>query len=120
MFISKVVTLYSLDFKRKVSMKLLIIFLLFFIFTSPAYAGELTGKASWYSTTGCLGCSPNLTMANGQKLDDTKLTVALTPLMVKQHKLMNEYIGIVNPKNKKSVIVQVTDTGGFAKYNRVA
>src|SRR5574340_1427569 len=34
------------------------------------------GKASYYSTTGCVGCSSTLTMTDGSILDDTRLTVA--------------------------------------------
>ena len=39
---------------------------------------EWVGEASWYGTGKgeCLGCSKSLTMANGQRLDDSKFTVA--------------------------------------------
>ena len=79
---------------------------------------EITGIASYYSTTGCLGCSPTLTMANGETLDDNKLTIALPPELVKNN--LNKFAGVINIKNHKWVIVKITDTGGFAKYNRVA
>lgn len=74
----------------------------------------LIGVASFYSVAGCLGCSPNMTMANGQRLDDTKITVAYN------HAPLNSYIGIINLDNKKWVIAKVTDRGGFEKYNRIA
>lgn len=80
----------------------------------------LSGQASYYSETGCLGCSKTLTMANGEVLDDSKLTVALTPSLVRKYKLLNKQVVIVNPKTGISVAAKVTDTGGFAKYNRVA
>lgn len=78
------------------------------------------GEASYYWTGGCLGCSENQTMANGEPLDDTKLTMALPPEEVRKHKLLNDEFTVTNKANGKSVTVRVTDTGGFAKYNRVA
>lgn len=79
---------------------------------------ELSGEASYYSENGCLGCSPTLTMANGEKLDDSKLTMALVPEMFAKYKNMN--LKVTNQSNNQEVIVKVTDSGGFAKYNRVA
>lgn len=78
------------------------------------------GEASYYSTSGCLGCDKNLIMANGEKLNDSKLTVALTPKTVKKYKLLNSFVKIRNRENGKEALVKVTDTGGFAKYGRVA
>lgn len=71
------------------------------------------GKASIYSRAGCLGCSPTLTMANGQPLDDNALTVAfnLEPLGTK--------LEITNTVTGKSVIAEVTDTGGFHRHGRI-
>lgn len=97
-----------------------IILILFFIIVFPVNASEFEGNASYYSRAGCLGCSPNLIMANGEPLDDTKHTVALPPHIVRKYKLLNQYIGIINLRNYKSVIAKVTDTGGFGKYNRIA
>lgn len=79
---------------------------------------ELVGEASYYSESGCLGCSPTLTMANGERLDDSKLTMALVPDMYRKYKNMN--LKVTNNSNGKSAIIKVTDSGGFAKYNRVA
>lgn len=79
---------------------------------------ELSGEASYYSENGCLGCSPTLTMANGERLDDSKLTMALVPEMFAKYKNMN--LKVINQANNQEVIVKVTDSGGFAKYNRVA
>lgn len=78
----------------------------------------LIGIASYYSIAGCLGCSSSFTMANGQRLDDTKMTVALTPANFRAYK--NKFVDITNVKNGKTVRAKVTDTGGFGKYNRVA
>lgn len=81
---------------------------------------KLRGTASYYSRAGCLGCSKTLTMANGQTLDDSRLTLALTPQIVRQYKLLNDTVRVKNVKNNKVVEAQVTDTGGFSKYNRIA
>jgi len=81
---------------------------------------ELQGIASYYSRAGCLGCSENMTMANGQTLDDTALTLALTPEIVGKHKLLNDIITVKNVKTGDTVKAKVTDTGGFARHGRVA
>jgi len=84
--------------------------------------GELTwnGQASVYTEEGCLGCDENLIMANGEKLDDTKLTIAMLPEVVNQYKLLNDKVRITNQTNGLFVEARVTDTGGFGKYNRIA
>jgi len=81
---------------------------------------KLKGMASYYSVAGCLGCSSTLTMANGETLDDTRLTIALTPEVVSAHKLLNDIVRVINVNNGQEITAKVTDTGGFAKYNRVA
>lgn len=80
----------------------------------------LEGEASYYSRAGCLGCSETLTMANGESLDDEALTLALTPELVRANKLLNKYVTVENIKTGQSVSAKVTDTGGFARHNRVA
>ena len=82
--------------------------------------GKIKGKASYYSLDGCLGCNPEAIMANGDKLDDTKFTLALTPTIVKEYKLLNKIVKVKNVNTGKVANAMVTDTGGFAKYNRVA
>ena len=80
----------------------------------------MEGEASYYSRAGCLGCSPNLTMANGQPLNDHALTMAIGA--DKKH-LVGRQARITNLATGKSTVVTITDTGGFyqAKYgNRVA
>lgn len=99
---------------------LLIIFILLIFSASKVNAAELQGNASWYSRAGCYKCSKSLRMANGQPLDDNKLTIALSPENVRRYSLMNKFVGVINVTTKKSVIAKVTDTGGFARYNRVA
>jgi len=80
----------------------------------------MEGEASYYSRSGCLGCSPNLTMANGQPLNDGALTMAIGA--DKKH-LVGHRAKVTNVSNGMSVEVLVTDTGGFYKDkygNRVA
>lgn len=80
----------------------------------------LEGEASYYSRAGCLGCSPALRMANGQPLDDNALTMAIGA--DKKH-LVGHTARVTNLVTDQSVMVVITDTGGFyqAKYgHRVA
>ena len=85
---------------------------------TPEPVRYIVGEASYYSENGCLGCSPTLTMANGETFKDENLTVALLPSDYKQ--LKNKKVLIINNDNYHSVEAKVTDTGGFGKYNRVA
>lgn len=80
----------------------------------------LEGMASYYSRAGCLGCNPLFVMANGQVLDDNALTMAIGAHL--SH-LVGYHAKVTNLANGKSVVVRITDTGGFYqdKYgNRVA
>ena len=78
----------------------------------------LIGIASYYSIAGCLGCNPNFIMANGARLNDSNLTVALTPANYRAFK--NKTVKITNLSNKKYVYAKVTDSGGFGNLGRVA
>lgn len=73
-----------------------------------------TGKVSHYSRAGCLGCSANLTMANGQPLDDSKMTIAFNKLP------LNTRVRLTNLDTGVSVEAVVTDTGGFERHGRIA
>lgn len=80
----------------------------------------LEGIASYYSRAGCLGCNPLFVMANGQVLDDSALTMAIGAHL--KH-LVGYQARVTNLANGQSVVVRITDTGGFYqdKYgNRVA
>ena len=74
-----------------------------------------TGEASYYSRKGCLGCSESLTMANGQPLDDSKLTVAFNKLP------LGKMVRIINNATNDVVTAEITDTGGFERpgLNRI-
>lgn len=74
---------------------------------------EWRGIASYYSRSGCIGCSPTLTMANGQPLDDDALTVAFNRLP------LGSKVRITNAKSKMTVVATVTDTGGFERLGRI-
>ncbi|HLC49265.1 MAG TPA: septal ring lytic transglycosylase RlpA family protein [Candidatus Andersenbacteria bacterium] len=87
------------------------------------YSGSsvvMEGIASYYSKAGCLGCNPLFVMANGQVLDDNALTMAIGA--DKKH-LVGYQAKVTNLANGQSVVVRITDTGGFYKDkygNRVA
>ncbi len=90
----------------------------------PATPGQpvvvMEGEASYYSRAGCLGCDPNVIMANGQPLNDGALTMAIGA--DKKH-LVGRTARVTSLVTGKSVNVRITDTGGFykAKYGyRVA
>jgi rare lipoprotein A (peptidoglycan hydrolase) len=59
-------------------------------------------------------------MANGQTLDDSRLTLAMTPTDVRTHTLLNKHVIVKNIKTNAHVVATVTDTGGFARHNRIA
>ncbi|MDD5147442.1 MAG: hypothetical protein PHV63_02750 [Candidatus Daviesbacteria bacterium] len=83
---------------------------------NPALVME--GPASTYSVEGCLGCRPDRIMANGDLLDDSKLTLAAP-----EEFPLNTYVLIENitdndnesPDNRGGVVAMVTDRSGFPK-----
>lgn len=56
-------------------------------------------------------------MANGERLDDTRFTIAFYDL---SQLPLGSRVSLVNIRNLKSVGAEVTDTGGFFKYGRIA
>jgi rare lipoprotein A (peptidoglycan hydrolase) len=83
---------------------------------APIQSGGVinSGKASYYSIDGCIGCNPGRIMANGEKLDDGRLTLAYN------HLPMNTVVTVRNTVTGVSVRATVTDTGGFEKYGKIA
>ena len=73
-----------------------------------------SGNASYYSIDGCLGCNANRTMANGERLDDGRLTLAYN------HLPMNTVVTITNTNTGAKVQATVTDTGGFERHGKIA
>ena len=66
-----------------------------------------TGMASWYGRQ-----FHGRKTASGETFDMNALTAAHRSLP------LNCYIRVTNKDNGKSVVVRVTDTGGFGKYGR--
>lgn len=80
----------------------------------------MEGEASYYSRAGCLGCDPQVIMANGQPLNDSALTMAIG---ADKKQFVGRSARVTSLATGKSVVVRITDTGGFyqAKYGyRVA
>lgn len=84
--------------------------------TPETNRGNWSGEASWYgaSEDACLGCDPNFIMANGKKLDDTKMTLAFNRLP------LGSFVNVTNTVTGKSQVAEVTDTGGFEPLGRIA
>lgn len=72
------------------------------------------GKASFYTSEGCLGCNNERQMANGEILDDKQPTIAF------MRAPLNSVVEVKNLNTNKSVIARVTDTGGFESLGRIA
>jgi len=71
------------------------------------------GIASYYSEDGCVGCSPTLTMANGERFSDTGYTVAFNWLP------LGSWVKITNFDTRDTTYARVTDTGGFNRLGRI-
>lgn len=71
------------------------------------------GKASYYSLAGCIGCRADRKMANGEVLDDTKLTVAFNRAK------LNRFVRVTNKATGESVVAKVSDTGGFERHGKI-
>lgn len=82
---------------------------------------HLEGLASWYGTgeNECLGCNPGRIMANGEKLDDNKKTVACAIGGSCKYFDIGDRVEILNLDNMMVTTAIVTDRGGFAKYGRI-
>lgn len=74
-----------------------------------------SGKASYYSHEGCLGCSPGQIMANGEPFKENAMTIAFM-----RTERLNVPVYIENLANGMSVVARVTDRGGFEAYGWIA
>lgn len=72
-----------------------------------------SGTASYYSRKGCLGCSKSFRMANGQILDNNKLTLACGLKSTCKNWKMGTVVEVKNQANGKTVKATVTDKGGL-------
>lgn len=73
-----------------------------------------TGRASYYSEKGCLGCSARLIMANGQRFDEADDTISFMRLP------LGSQVLVTNLDNGISIKAIVTDRGGFESLGRIA
>lgn len=74
---------------------------------------EGEGKVTWYGAR-----LHGRLMANGERFDQNGLTCATSfdPMTGEKEFPFGTKIKITNLRNNKSVVVTVTDTGGFAKH----
>ncbi len=72
--------------------------------------GVWEGPATYYSRAGCVGCNNRREMANGYELDDRIPTIAFMDLP------LNTKVRVINMANVQSIVVPVTDRGGFGQY----
>lgn len=72
------------------------------------------GTASYYSVEGCLGCSIDRVMANGEPFDENRLTLAF------MRAPLGSLVIVTNTKNGTSAIATITDRGNFERYGRIA
>lgn len=72
------------------------------------------GVCTYYSHDGCIGCSADQIMANGEYFREWDMTIAFmrTPL--------NTNVLIENLESGLSVTARVTDRGGFERYGILA
>ena len=68
--------------------------------------GRWQGVASYYSEAGCLGCSPNLTMANGETFKDYGFTVAFNKLP------LDTWVTVRNMETDDITYARITDRHG--------
>lgn len=75
----------------------------------------MEGKASYYTNA---SSDPRWggIMKNGEKFDENKMTMAVRPEDYKA--LKNKEVIVHSNDSDRDVVVRVTDTGGFKKYNR--
>lgn len=84
--------------------------------TAYASSKVIQGKVSYYSHAGCLGCGVQQITASGEPFNENAMTLAVVPGSLP----MKTMVRVTNLDNGKSIIAKVNDTGGFAKYNRIA
>ena len=79
----------------------------------------VVGKVSFYSKSGCIGCSKKQVTASGEIFDENAMTFAI-PYQWRKEIPMGTKAKVTNLDNGLSSFARVNDTGGFLKYNRVA
>lgn len=88
---------------------------------TPQPKTRVEGWVSWYGTgeRECLGCNRGRIMANGERLDDRKATVACDVKTTCKLFPLGSKVRIINLENMMTTVATVTDTGGFGRYGRV-
>lgn len=81
---------------------------------TPKPVQSWTGKVSYYSHDGCLGCGVNQITASGEKFDEEAMTLAFNRLPMKTVVL------VTNLNTGTSVVAKVNDRGGFESHGRIA
>jgi hypothetical protein len=80
-----------------------------------------SGKVSYYSHSGCLGCGESQTMGNGEAFDENDNTLAIPCEDIVSGKYKYDtVVKVVNQDNFKQETARITDCGGFSKYGRIA
>ncbi len=72
------------------------------------------GIATYYTRDGCVGCSWDRRMANGEILNDNRLTIAFMRLP------LNSRVNVMNTETGQMVPAIVTDRGGFEAHGFIA
>lgn len=80
----------------------------------PEIGTVWSGVASWYSEDNCYGCGPELTMRNGQRLDDSRPTIAF------MRAPLDSKVKVTNLQNGLEAEADVTDWGDFESVGRIA
>lgn len=75
---------------------------------------QWTGKVSYYSKDGCIGCNELQITASGEVFDENANTLAFNKLP------LNTEVLVTNLNTGVSQVALVNDRGGFEKYNRIA
>jgi rare lipoprotein A len=81
---------------------------------TPKPVQSWTGKVSYYSHDGCLGCGINQVTASGEKFDEEAMTLAFNRLPMKTMVL------VTNLDTGTSIVAKVNDRGGFEAHGRIA
>ena len=81
---------------------------------TPIKNKQWTGKVSYYSKDGCIGCNKLQITASGEVFDEMANTLAFNKLPLKTEVL------VTNLDTGISQVAKVNDRGGFERHNRIA
>lgn len=72
------------------------------------------GRASYYTINGCIGCNAHRIMANGERLNDSRRTLAFMKTA------LNTRVLVENRNTGLRTVATVTDRGGFESRGWIA